>query len=75
VPKLQQVIVDIHISTDEYIKYYQWPGTQVHCRARDGRSVSFPASLLQRFLLHNGIRGSFVISFDGQGKFSSIKRL
>lgn len=72
---MQQIIVDIDISPEEWIKLYQGVATDVHTRARDGRSVRFPARILSRFFLQNGVRGSFRILFDDTGKFTSIERL
>ncbi|HET8849558.1 MAG TPA: DUF2835 domain-containing protein [Marinobacter sp.] len=72
---MQQIIVDVNISPDEWIKLYQGVAKDVHTTARDGRSVRFPARILSRFFLQDGIRGSFRIVFDANGKFSSIERL
>tara|TARA_R110002110_G_scaffold227929_1_gene443362 strand:- start:1643 stop:1861 length:219 start_codon:yes stop_codon:yes gene_type:complete len=72
---MHQIIVDISISPDEWIKLYQGVVTDVHTTSRDGRSVRFPARILSRFYLQNGVRGSFRIQFDDSGKFSSIERL
>lgn len=72
---MQQIIVDISISPDEWVKLYQGVATDVHTTARDGRSVRFPARILSRFYLRDGVRGSFRILFDAAGKFSSIERL
>ena len=72
---MHQIIVDISISPDEWIKLYQGVATDVHTTSRDGRSVRFPARILSRFYLQNGVRGSFRILFDDSGKFSSIERL
>ena len=72
---MHQIIVDIAISPDEWIKLYQGVATDVHTTARDGRSVRFPARILSRFYLRDGIRGSFRIVFNDQGKFDSIERL
>lgn len=72
---MQQIIVDISISPDEWIKLYQGVATDVHTRARDGRSVRFPAVFSPRFFLNDGVRGSFRILFDDAGKFLSIERL
>ena len=72
---MQQIIVDISISPDEWIKLYQGVATDVHTTARDGRSVRFPARILSRFYLRDGVRGSFRIQFDGSGKFTSIDRV
>lgn len=72
---MQQIIVDIEISPEEWIKLYQGIATDVRTTARDGRSVRFPARILSRFYLQDGIRGSFRILFDDAGKFTSIERL
>ncbi|AOY87986.1 hypothetical protein BKP64_07270 [Marinobacter salinus] len=72
---MQQIIVDISISPEEWIKLYQGVATDVRTSARDGRSVRFPARILSRFFLENGVHGCFRILFDEQGKFSSIERL
>ena len=72
---MQQIIVDVNISPDEWIKLYQGSATDVHTTSRDGRSVRFPARILSRFFLEDGIRGSVLIRFDNAGKFSSIERL
>ena len=72
---MQQIIVDISISPDEWIKLYQGVATDVHTRTRDGRSVRFPARILSHFFLNDGVRGSFRILFDDAGKFTSIERL
>ena len=72
---MQQIIVDVDISPDEWIKLYQGSATDVHTRARDGRSVRFPARILSRFYLRDGVQGSFRNLFDDQGKFVSVERL
>ncbi|MBY4677996.1 DUF2835 domain-containing protein [Marinobacterium arenosum] len=72
---MQTVIVDIHISSEQYLAHYQGRVTDVVARALDGRRVRFPSNLLQPFLLHDGIRGRFQIEFDRNGKFQGIRRL
>ena len=72
---MNELVVDIRISPDEYVKQYRAANCMVSTHARDGRSVRFPADILQPFLLHNGIVGSFKISFDSDGKFKTIMRI
>ncbi|MBW4936265.1 DUF2835 domain-containing protein [Marinobacter sp. F4206] len=72
---MQQIVVDLSISPEEWIKLYQGVANDVHTTARDGRSVRFPARILSRFYLRDGVYGSFRILFDDQGKFASIERL
>ena len=72
---MASVVVELSISAEEYLKRYRNPGAVVISRSRDGRRVQFPANLLQRFVTHSGVSGTFEISFDPQGKFDTIKRL
>src|SRR3569833_3268126 len=41
----------------------------------DGRTLQFPAQVLQRFVTHAGIHGLFEIEFDEQYKFVDIRRV
>jgi len=72
---MQRIVVDISIGPDEWIKLYQGLAQDVTARTRDGRSVRFPARILSRFYLNDGVRGSFCISFNDQGKFETIERV
>jgi len=72
---MNQVVVDINISAEQYLAHYQRAVKEIIALSRDGRRVRFPSSLLQPYLLHTGIQGSFRICFDAQGKFQRIERL
>lgn len=69
------LIVDITLPREEYLKVYQSYVRQVRAVARSGESVRFPISVLQPYLTHTGVRGSFRLSFDQQNKFVGIERL
>ncbi len=71
---MQQIIVDISISPDEWIKLYQGVATDVHTRARR-TFCPVPGPYSLPFFLNDGVRGSFRILFDDAGKFTSIERL
>jgi hypothetical protein len=71
----QTVVLDIVISAADYQRFYRGQARMVQGRALDGRSVKFPASLLRTMVRHDGVCGRFLIEFDAQGKFQSIKRL
>ncbi len=72
---MQQIVVDISLTNDEYLRHYRGVAKNVVALSRDGRRIKFPADILRPFLLHNGVSGSFLIRFDDQGKFSDIQRL
>lgn len=69
------VIVAIEVSSDEYLKWYRGEGRAILTKDILGRSVQFPANILQRFVTHQGISGIFRIDFSAEGKFRSISRL
>ena len=72
---MQQIIVDIFISRDEWLRIYRGETNTVFATSRDGRSIKFPANILTKYTTQNGIDGSFVIQFDYHGKFQSITKL
>lgn len=71
----QQIIVDLHIAADEWLRLYRGEAHQVSARSRDGRTVWFPANILRPFVTHEGVRGSFLIEFSEAGKFQRVCRL
>ncbi len=71
----QQLIIDIRITAEEYLKSYSGVARTVFTRSRDGRSIRFPANILRPFVTRDGIDGSFVITFDENQKFQDIRRL
>ena len=72
---MRRVIIDLAISSDEYLKMYRGQARAVHARSRDGRKVHFPAKILVPFVEHDGIRGSFIIDYDDNNRFQQIQRL
>lgn len=69
------LIVDLYISAEDYLRHYQGSVRQVSCEARDGRRVRFPTAILQRFVTHNGIQGSFKLEVDDDFKLIGIRRI
>ncbi|ALO45632.1 DUF2835 domain-containing protein [Pseudohongiella spirulinae] len=71
----QCLIFDLNITADQYLRHYQGQVNQVVCSTRDGRRIRFPSSVLQRFVTHDGVMGTFAISFDDNHKLTDIKRM
>lgn len=71
----QSIVVDLRISADEWLRLYRGEALNVVARARDGRTVRFPAGILRPFVSHDGVYGSFMIEFSQDGKFSRVERL
>jgi hypothetical protein len=72
---MKKIILDISINKDEWLKIYRGETNLVYAISRDGRSIQFPANILSKYTTHNGVVGSFVISFNDDGKFQSIIKL
>ncbi|MGP4845921.1 DUF2835 domain-containing protein [Marinobacter sp. 1Y8] len=72
---MKSIIVDIAIGPQEWLKLYEGVARDVNTVTRDGRTVRFPARILSRFALRDGVNGSFQINFDDAGKFHSVERL
>ena len=72
---VSEAIVSLNISADEYLKLYQGTARSVYTHTIEGRSIRFPANILQPFVTHNGIRGTFAIQFDRNHRFIGIKPL
>jgi len=67
--------VSLAIPADEYLAMYQGAVRDVVARAKDGRTVRFPARILQPYVTHQGIHGRFAIRFDDSNRFAGISRL
>ncbi|ACL74030.1 DUF2835 domain-containing protein [Thioalkalivibrio sulfidiphilus] len=66
---------DLHISREEYLRYYQGAATAVRVVDRDGRGVRFPASALRGHVTPTGISGSFCLVTDENHKLLRLERL
>ena len=72
---MKKILVDLIISRDEYLRWYQGSAKTVAAHALDGRSVRFPVNILQPYVSHSGINGRFEITFSDAGKFVNIERV
>lgn len=72
---MQQLIFDLNLPAERYLEWYRGTAKRVTMLSRDGRRISLPAHHLRRFLTHDGIHGSFVMTFTAQGELLSLERL
>ncbi len=71
----ESVTFRLGISRDAFMRYYQGRAHSVFVTALDGRSVSFPASLLRNFVNHDGIQGVFRLYYGRDGKVRRMERV
>ena len=65
---------DLHISSEAYLDYYRGVVRSVIARCGGGKTVQFPASLLQGFVTTEGIHGAFVLTCDQNNKCVNLQR-
>ncbi|MFT7560995.1 MAG: hypothetical protein ACI93R_002920 [Flavobacteriales bacterium] len=69
------IILDLHISTEEYLKLYEGRAFNISARSIDGRRVQFPANIMREHLRHDGITGRFALEIDLNYKLVGLHRL
>ena len=65
----------LHISRDEYLRYYQGQAVAVVVTDKEGRSIRFPANALRTHVDHTGIHGRFRLITDDQHKLQRLERI
>lgn len=64
----------LRITPEQYVNYYRGAARHVVARCATGQTIQFPASLLQRFVTAEGIRGRFVLTCDERHKVVDLQR-
>lgn len=72
---MQQLTINLSISPEQYLSYYQGHAQQVVAKSMEGVTVAFPADRLRPFISHHGIHGQFKITFDHNHKLLQIVAL
>ena len=68
-------VFDLHIPRDEILKFYAGAARQVNATARCGTRVAFPAALLRRFVVADGVVGTFRLQVGAGNTLQSFERL
>ncbi|HEY9050689.1 MAG TPA: DUF2835 domain-containing protein [Gammaproteobacteria bacterium] len=71
---MQRMFFNLHITPEQYQRYYQGNAKAVIVKTEDGRNLQFPASNLQKFVTREGVHGRFEIRFDDNNKIIGIIR-
>jgi hypothetical protein len=65
----------LHLSSKQYLAFYQGIAKSVTVVADDGRRIMFPAGNIRHYLTETGIQGHFEMELTEQNKFVEIRRL
>jgi hypothetical protein len=72
---MPSVEIALDISPEQFLAWYEGTARSVLARCHSGKTVQFPASVLQRFVSTDGIRGAFLLTYDENYRFVSITKL
>ena len=67
--------VRLDITAAEFENYYAQNIDSVLAWSHTGQKIQFPANILQSFVSHSGIHGTFKIVIDRQSKFKEIHKV
>ena len=68
-------ILRLEISADQYLRYYSGAANTVTAKTVAGITIRFPANVLQKYLLRDGIKGEFRIVYDNNNRLVSFDRV
>ncbi len=71
----RNILIDLSISAQDYLAHYQGTARDVLATTHDGLSVRFPSSVLQKFVTHSGIHGTFRLVFNEANKLTAVERV
>lgn len=72
---MKSITIAINISQEQYLSWYQGTVSQVQALDEAGKTIRFPAKILQPYVSHDGVQGRFQISFDQENRFRKIIKL
>ena len=65
----------LNLTTSDYLAYYRGQAGSIVVLSDNGLKIAFPASALQKFVTHSGVKGSFEIAFSAENKLKRLTRL
>ncbi len=65
----------LHLSAEEYLQYYEGGAKAIQVRSRCGKTIQFPAEKMRKFVLKEGIHGTFIMQLDTKNKFLSLRKI
>ena len=71
----KKAIFSIYLNSEQVLGYYKGQKNAVRTHTEDGQSLSIPFNILLDFVTHDGISGTFEVSFKGDGKFQKIRKI
>ena len=73
--RMKRYEFQLRISSEEYLDYYRGIARHVIVRCASGQTVQFPAALLRRFVVGEGVHGTFALLCDANNKCIELQRV
>lgn len=70
----RRYVLNLFLSADEYMRFYQGAARNVVATATSGQRVQFPANLLRPFVTRDGVSGLFVLEVDENNKVAGFHK-
>ncbi len=72
---LPSIDITLNLSAEQCHAHYAGAADSIRTRTLDGRSVLLPSRVLHHVITRDGVRGTYRVTFDDQGRFVSIVAL
>jgi hypothetical protein len=72
---MASLLLQLELSSDQVLDYYRGWARVVYAVAADGRTVQFPAKVLQRFVTPEGVHGWFRLDYDERMRLVGMERV
>ena len=67
--------VQLSIPAERYVVLYAGNTKNVIATAEGGLTVQFPGNVLNQFVTHDGVHGTFDLHFDRCNKLTTVERI
>ncbi len=71
----QSLVFQLAIEPEQLLRLYRGSVRVVQTTTTTGQRLRFPAERLRPFVEHDGVHGTFRITFDRHERFVSLERL
>ena len=65
---------NLHLSTEEYLQYYEGLAKLIQVRSLCGKTIQFSADKMRPFVMQDGVHGTFIIQMDKNNKYLSLRK-
>ena len=72
---LHKSVIVIHLGREQVLQYYRGISTRVQGYDQDGQWMDMPIDIFLKFVTHDGICGTFEITYDEKGKLKDLQKL